>query len=190
MRDRDSEGLLLLTTDGHFTHFVTAPEKSFEKEYVALTCCAKDGAPPSKECLSRLVEGIELSDGHVAKALAAEVVAFDGRFARLRIVVTEGRFRMVRRMLRGCGYCCMQLLRVRTCGIGSAALRPPSLQEAAFEANHKVSPSVAPASAARDPERLFPGEFAAVTPAEVADIYRECLAKVPRNRGATSWSTP
>ena len=30
--DRDSEGLLLLTTDGHFTHFATAPDKSFEKD--------------------------------------------------------------------------------------------------------------------------------------------------------------
>ncbi|CAE6916509.1 rluB, partial [Symbiodinium sp. CCMP2456] len=63
--DRDSEGLLLLTTDGHFTHFATAPDKSFEKEYVALTCCAKDRAAPSPECLRRLVEGVELSDGFV-----------------------------------------------------------------------------------------------------------------------------
>ncbi|OLQ01403.1 putative RNA pseudouridine synthase [Symbiodinium microadriaticum] len=133
--DRDSEGLLLLTTDGHFTHFVTAPDKSFEKEYVALTCCAK-------------VEGVELSDGFVAaraasskghkefkdkiwgawetqaKAVRAEVMAFDGRFARLRIVVMEDVAGLWLLLHPG-----MQLLRVRTCGIGAAALLPASLED-------------------------------------------------------------
>ncbi|CAE7244530.1 rsuA [Symbiodinium microadriaticum] len=190
--DRDSEGLLLLTTDGHFTHFVTAPDKSFEKEYVALTCCAK-------------VEGVELSDGFVAaraasskghkefkdkiwgawetqaKAVRAEVMAFDGRFARLRIVVMEDVAGLWLLLHPG-----MQLLRVRTCGIGAAALLPASLEEAAFEANHKAPPAVAPAASARDPELLQPGEYASIAPLEVAGIYRACLAKIERSRSRIS----
>ena len=176
--DGDSEGILLLTTDGHFSHFVTSPGKGFEKEYIALTNCAKNRQPPSKECLNSLVEGIVLSDGHVARAKCAEVTDFDGRFARLRLVVTEGRFRMVRRMMRGVGYCCMQLLRVRTCGLGDAALRPACLQEAAKEALEKPEPQVKPATLAKNSKQLHPGEFAPLAPDEVAGIYAGALSSL------------
>ena len=171
--DRESEGILLWTTDGHFSHFVTSPGHGFEKEYVALTNCARDNQPPPPECLQRLREGIILRGGHVAKATRAEVTDFNGRFARLRISVTEGKFRMVRRMLRGIGYSCMQLLRVRTCGIGDAVVGP--LQEAVKEALDKAKPVVQPASLARNSQRLLPGEFAAIESDEVARIYASSL---------------
>ena len=173
--DGESEGILLLTTDGHFTYFVTCPGKDFEKEYIALTNCAKDNKPPSTACLQSLLDGIVLPNGHVARAKYAEVADFDGRFARMRIVVTEGRFRMVRQMLRGVGYSCMQLLRVRTCGIGDAILRPALLQDAANEAREKSKPSVKPARLAENSMQLHPGEFAPLTPEEVGRIYADAL---------------
>jgi len=91
--DRDSEGLLLLTSDGAFSRFATMPEAHLEKEYLAVTSCVKDGAPPSQDVLKQFQAGVLLHDGE-ARASAAEVVDFDGRLARLRLVVTEGRFRM------------------------------------------------------------------------------------------------
>lgn len=174
--DRDSEGILLWTTDGHFSHFVTSPGHGFEKEYVALTNCARDNKPPSEECLKSLREGVVLKDGHIAKATRAEVIDFDGRFARLRIVVTEGKFRMLRRMLRGVGYCCMQLLRVRTCGIGDAVVRPALLHEAVKEAGQKGQKAKpVPATLVQDLQQLLPGDFAPIEPEEVARIYASAI---------------
>lgn len=176
--DGDSEGILLLTTDGHFSHFVTSPGSGFEKEYIALTNCQRDNKPPSEECLKSLLQGVVLRDGHLAKAMEASVTDFDGRYARLRIVVTEGRFRMVRRMLRGVGYGCMQLLRVRTCGIGDAMIRPTLLQEAAKESLQKAKPTVQPARLAQNSQELLPGEFAPIEAEEVARIYASSLPSV------------
>ena len=118
--DGDSEGLLIMTTDGHLSHFVTRPGGA--KEYLALVGCW-DGRPPGAECLEALRQGVELSDGPAA-ARAVELVDFDGRYGRLRIVVASGRFRMVRRMLRHVGYGCLQLLRLSACGVGGLA--PPA----------------------------------------------------------------
>ncbi|CAJ1350048.1 unnamed protein product [Effrenium voratum] len=174
--DGESEGLLLLTTDGHFSHFVTSPGKRFEKEYIALTNCAKDRKPPSSDCLRQLLSGVCLSDGHVVCAKSAEVIDFDGRFARLRLTVTAGRFRMVRRMLRAVGYSCLQLVRTSTCGVGGAVLRPRSMQEAAKEANKgALKVEARPATMAADPSCLQPGEYAPLEAAEVARIYARGL---------------
>ena len=184
--DGDSEGLLLMTTDGHFSHFVTRP--GGEKEYLALTSCARDGRPPTA-CLEALVKGVKLADGP-AKALRAELVDFDGLYARLRIVVQEGRKRMVRRMLRHVGYCCMQLLRLSSCGIAGAVV-PQGLAAAAQEAQlfkrHQLTATVRAARVAEDHGALRPGDVAPLAPHEVLSIYASALEKVgrraPRRRG-------
>jgi len=169
--DRDSEGLLLLTSDGAFSRFATMPEAHLEKEYLAVTSCVKDGAPPSQDVLKQFQAGVLLHDGE-ARASAAEVVDFDGRLARLRLVVTEGRFRMVRRMLRALGYCCLQLLRTRVGQIGGIALHPETMAEAATCCGN-TTPDLAVAPAILgDAVSLRPGEFAALAPDEIADVYR------------------
>ncbi|CAK0821357.1 unnamed protein product [Prorocentrum cordatum] len=177
--DGDSEGLLV-TSDGTFTRFLCEKEVRLEKEYVALVHCP-DGAPPQEELMRRLCEGVDIADGQ-ATAVAAEVVDFDGRFARMRIVVTEGRFHMVRRMVRAIGYRCLQLFRTHVGGISGAELGPRSLQAAAREAWHPEPPLIAPAVRG-DPRSLRPGEYADVSPEEVAHVYRLGLgwldAKVP-----------
>ncbi|CAE8601866.1 unnamed protein product [Polarella glacialis] len=174
--DRDSEGLVLLTTDGLLSYFATTPGAHLDKEYMVVTSCQRDGRPPSEDSLQMLRDGVELYDG-LARAQEAEVVDFDGRFARLRIVVSEGRFRMVRRMLRSVGYCVMQLLRTKASGVQGVQL--PSMQEAVKDHSlHKragFTIQAAPALLAKDTSCLQPGEFAPLSPPEVNNIYNKGL---------------
>lgn len=171
--DRDSEGLLLLTSDGAFSRFATMPEAHLEKEYLVVTSCERDRAPPGEAVLQQLREGVDLGDG-TARAAVAEVTSFDGRFARLRLVVTEGRFRLVRRMLRAVGYSCLQLLRMRIGEISGIVLRPEVLAEAAAEAWNEPTPRLQPAPLG-DAFALQPGECAPLEAAEVQGVYRRGL---------------
>lgn len=183
--DGDSEGLLLLTSDGLFSFFVTSPEVHLDKEYLAVTNCARDRAPPPPETLQRLRDGIDVGEGGEARAKVAEVVEFDGRFARLRLVVTEGRFRLVRRMLRAIGYSCLQLLRTRVGEVAGVSLRPPTLAEAAAEAWDKKSPAPAAAPATLgDAGALRPGEYAALEPQEVRSLYQNGIRWLERSHAA------
>lgn len=166
--DRDSEGLILLTSDGSFSRFATMPEAHCEKEYLAVTNCARDRSPPPDALLQKLCDGVLLPDGE-AQALVAEVVDFDGRLARIRLVVQEGRFHMVRRMLRAIGYSCLQLLRTRIGNIGGMVVRPDTLAEVLAEADS--SPTIAPAVEGHS-SALRPGEFAALAPEELENVYR------------------
>lgn len=101
--DRDSEGLLLLTNDGDLALKLTHPRYETEKEYeVDLDKVA------SPELVRALGKGIVLEDGPAKPALIERAGAW-----RLRMVLTEGRKREVRRMLAELGYGVERLIRVR-----------------------------------------------------------------------------
>lgn len=101
--DRDSEGLLLLTTDGDLTLHLTHPRFELEKEYRVWTKQGRvDGAS-----LKRLVDGIDLEDGRAAARSARPA---PGGAA---LILTEGRKREVRRMFKALGFTVDRLVRVR-----------------------------------------------------------------------------
>lgn len=105
--DRDTEGLLLLTNDGDLAHRLAHPRHGVEKEYLAEV----DGSPTPAR-IGRLRRGVELDDG-IAKAVDARSVGrAGGRFA-VRVVMTEGRKREVRRMLETVGLPVRRLIRTR-----------------------------------------------------------------------------
>lgn len=111
--DRDSEGLLLLTNDGDLANRLTHPRFGVEKEYLAEV----EGAPGPAH-LSRLRRGVVLDDGP-ARPIAVSIVDRHGGRAALRVVMTEGRKREVRRMLHQVGLPVTRLIRVR---VGPVAL--------------------------------------------------------------------
>ena len=105
--DRDSEGLLLLTTDGELAHRVAHPRFEVAKTYEALV----EGRP-GDEALAALRDGIELDDGPTSPAEAERLRrGHDGWWVRL--VLHEGRKRQVRRMLSAVGHPVRRLLRTR-----------------------------------------------------------------------------
>ncbi|MBX6342227.1 MAG: rRNA pseudouridine synthase, partial [Thermomicrobiaceae bacterium] len=105
--DRDTAGLLLLTNDGDVIHRVTHPRYELDKEYEALV----DGHPPP-EVLERLRRGVTLEDGRIVPDLVRPLRNEEAGTV-LRIVVHEGRNRIVRRMLERVGYPVLKLTRTR-----------------------------------------------------------------------------
>jgi len=101
--DLDSCGLLLLTSSGELTEQLTHPRFHVEKEYEVQLDRPFDG-----EKTEKLLEGIHLSEG-LAKA---ESVTFDSR-RRVRVVLTQGYNRQIRRMFSKLGYKVKRLERTR-----------------------------------------------------------------------------
>ena len=96
--DLDSSGLLLLTDDGELAHRLQHPRWKVTKEYLAVVA----GTPPERE-LRRLRSGIELDDGRTQPA-EVELLGSAGGLSRMRVVLTEGRNRQVRRMFERIGH--------------------------------------------------------------------------------------
>lgn len=88
--DKDTTGLLILTNDGDFAHKVISPKSNIEKSYVALV----DARPP-EDLPDKFLNGIVLADGTVCKSAVAEILGEDA----VRIILTEGKYHQIKRML-------------------------------------------------------------------------------------------
>jgi pseudouridine synthase len=125
--DRDTEGLLILTNDGELANRLMHPRYGVEKEYLAEV----DGRV-GERALARLVRGIPLDDG-VARARSARAIAATGGRTAVRLVMTEGRKREVRRMLAALGLTVRRLVRVRVGPIRLERLAPGEVRELRLE---------------------------------------------------------
>lgn len=121
--DRDSEGLLLLTNDGELANALTHPRFGVQKEYLAEV----EGVPTARH-VARLKRGVELEDG-AARAEDARVAARAGGRGALRVVMTEGRKREVRRLLAAVGLPVTRLVRVRIGPVRLGRLPPGAVRE-------------------------------------------------------------
>ncbi len=122
--DEDSEGLLLLSTDGKVSAYVTS--RKIEKEYFVQVA----GEIPT-EAVQQLQEGVEISlkgtkyttlpcKAHKLYLLPVLAVQTKkviderhGPTSWLSITIREGKFRQVRKMTAAVGYPTMRLIRVR-----------------------------------------------------------------------------
>ncbi len=90
--DFDTEGLLLLTTDGDLANRIMHPHNEVPKTYVA-----KIEGDISEQELNKLRGGVIL-DGVKTKKCRAKLKDFTDGISRVEVVITEGRNRQVRRM--------------------------------------------------------------------------------------------
>ena len=117
--DRDSEGLLLLTDDGRLQAQIADPKFKLPKTYL-VQVEGEAGEP----ALVRLRSGVQLNDGMTRPALAERIEDPQlwprdppVRFRKtvpdcwLRLTITEGRNRQVRRMCAAVGLPCLRLVR-------------------------------------------------------------------------------
>jgi 23S rRNA pseudouridine2457 synthase len=122
--DEDSEGLLLLTTDGMMSEIIRS--KKVEKEYYVQV----DGII-HEEAIEKLKAGVEIGFSgtkYITKkckaSSIAEVPAFGARGKKIRderhgptswasITVNEGKFRQIRKMTAAVGFPTLRLIRVR-----------------------------------------------------------------------------
>lgn len=121
--DRDSEGLLLLTNDGDLAHRLLHPRRAVEKEYLAEV----EGIP-SERHLARIRRGVDLDDGP-ARALSARAVGRAGGRGAVRLVMTEGRKREVRRLLGAVGLPVRRLIRLRVGPVRLGSLPAGAVRE-------------------------------------------------------------
>lgn len=101
--DAESEGLLLLSNDGALAQAITHPSRHVEKEYEVILDRAFD---PGKT--AKLLKGIYLEEGR-AKAAHVHIEAPN----KLRVVLTQGINRQIRRMFAALGYKVKRLTRTR-----------------------------------------------------------------------------
>jgi pseudouridine synthase len=125
--DRDTEGLLLLTNDGELGNRLLHPSFAIEKEYLAEV----EGRPTERQ-LSRIRQGVDLDDGP-AKAVSARVVDSSGGRGAVRVVMTEGRRREVRRILAAVGLPVTRLVRLRIGPVRLGRLAPGAVRELTAE---------------------------------------------------------
>jgi pseudouridine synthase len=125
--DYESEGLLLLTSDGDLAAVLTHPSHEVEREYQV-----KVLGVPDEHDIDRLSRGIVI-DGR--RTLPAEVKILkvidgaDAQHALLSIVVKEGRNRQVRNMCEAVGHPVDRLRRVRIGPIADEHIRPGEFRE-------------------------------------------------------------
>ncbi|KAG5182098.1 pseudouridine synthase [Tribonema minus] len=105
--DADSSGLLLLSSDGTLTHKLLQPKFKVEREYECLVEPAEGMPPPGDELVEKLREGVATTDG----VFPGEVTNING--LKVSLIVKEGKYRMVRRMLANAGYPVVELHRTR-----------------------------------------------------------------------------
>jgi pseudouridine synthase len=120
--DYDSEGLLLLTSDGDLAARLTHPRHEVERVYEAIVV-----GVPADEDLDKLRHGIFLDGSRTAPAgvrRAGSVGKGRHELTRLTITLREGRNRQVRRMCASIGHPVRRLTRVRMGPISLGDLPP------------------------------------------------------------------
>ena len=105
--DKDTEGLLLITNDGKLAHDLLSPKKHVDKEYFA-----EVQGVMTAEDQQRFVDGF-LLDGE--RTLPAELLIDEvtENKSKVRIILHEGKFHQVKRMVKACGKEVTYLKRIR-----------------------------------------------------------------------------
>ncbi|MBT3249854.1 MAG: rRNA pseudouridine synthase [Candidatus Pacebacteria bacterium] len=105
--DKDSEGLLLVTNDGAFTHLLTHPSHLITKTYRIFI-----DRKPTYKALQHLRRGVLLREG-LTEPAEVETEEDTDRGTWLTMTIKEGKNRQVRRMLERVGYDTIRLIRTK-----------------------------------------------------------------------------
>ncbi|HNR91659.1 MAG TPA: 23S rRNA pseudouridine(2604) synthase RluF [Dokdonella sp.] len=111
--DKDSEGLILLTSNGDIVNALLRSENGHEKEYLVAV-----NKPVTPEFLAGMARGVRIH-GQMTKPCRTQRIAKFG----FRIVLTQGLNRQIRLMAAAFGYRVTQLRRVRIVNIRLGSLR-------------------------------------------------------------------
>lgn len=140
--DYDSEGLLILTNDKSLNHRLLDPKFSHEREYWVQV----DGAVTG-EAVQQLKQGVSIAvDGKAYQTRRCQAAIFESeptvpernppiRFRKLipapwiRLTLSEGKNRQVRKMTAAVGFPTLRLIRYRIARITIDGLEPGQMRE-------------------------------------------------------------
>lgn len=116
--DHDTTGLLLMSDDGAFIHAQSSPKRHVPKVYVATTF-----EPVTDALVAQLLAGVQLHDEPAPLAAVRCVKLGENE---LEIVLEQGKYHQVKRMLAAAGNHCSAL---RRSAIGGLQLDALALEE-------------------------------------------------------------
>lgn len=129
--DYDSEGLIILTTDGELAQKLTHPSNEIPKTYLV-----KIEGTLKESDLNPIRSGIEI-EGYVTKKCKAHIVETNKFYTKIHITLTEGKNREIRKMFAAIGKEVSLLKRIKVGeitlrGLDRGAFRKLSEREVAY----------------------------------------------------------
>lgn len=112
--DKDTEGLLLLTSDGQLAHSLLSPKKHVPKTYRAEVLGSVDG-----DDVAAFRQGVQLDDGYVTMPAELEVLQVAAAnpggeaVSSVELTICEGKFHQVKRMFASRNKKVVYLKRIR-----------------------------------------------------------------------------
>lgn len=136
--DEESEGLILLTSDGEFAQQVAHPSFGVTKTYLVKLRGRVEG-----EDIERLRRGVHLAEGRTGGA-QLRVIKRSNQWTQMQVTLSEGRNREIRRIFAAVGYKVQTLKRVAIGNLTDRRLKPgqwrPLLRSEVRELMHATEP--------------------------------------------------
>jgi 23S rRNA pseudouridine2605 synthase len=181
--DYDSEGLLLLTSDGELAERLMHPSHEVEREYQARVL-----GVPDRHTIERLSKGIVIDGRRTSPAdvrVQKVIEGTSGDQAVLAIVVHEGRNRQVRRMCEAVGHPVVRLRRMRIGPITDEHIRPGEFRDLSEKEVAALKRAASGTRAAKDAS-----DSARTLPASTPQAARRKPGSVSSRRAASPRTAP
>lgn len=129
--DYDSEGLIILTTDGELAQHLTHPSNEVPKTYLV-----KIEGTITEAGLNPIRSGVDIG-GYLTKKCKAHIVETNREYTKIHVTITEGKNREIRKMFEAIGKEVTLLKRLKIGelnlrGLDRGAYRKLSKQEVAY----------------------------------------------------------
>ncbi len=116
--DYNTSGMLILTNDGELAYKLTSPKTKLYKTYIAEV----SGMFLNREA-ARLEKGVDIG-GYVTRPAEVEIISQSEGKSTVKIRITEGKNRQVRRMFEAVGHKVIHLERIAIGNLQMAHLKP------------------------------------------------------------------
>lgn len=112
--DKDTEGFMLLSNDGALAHRLLSSKKHVEKEYFATVAGVM-----TEEDVAAFAKGLTIDGGEETLPAELTIVATDekAQTSEIRLILHEGKFHQVKRMVQAVGKEVTYLKRLRIGGL-------------------------------------------------------------------------
>ena len=120
--DMHTTGLLLLTNDTKLSHYLTNPESNIPRVYIV-----KVKGEVEPEIVAQMQAGV-MDEGQLLKADEIKLIKVSGKESSLELILSEGKYREIRRLCLALGHEVIALKRIRYGDYELSDLAPGALK--------------------------------------------------------------